>query len=55
MRSGFAVKIKHANKPLAGVSVEITGPQHANDAKKFTVTTGKDGIARMNNLLPGNY
>ncbi len=55
MRRGFAVKIKHADKPLAGVSVEITGPQDTSDAKKFTGATGKDGIARINNLLPGNY
>lgn len=55
MRSDFAVKIRHADKPLPGVTVEITGPQGPSDAKKFTVTTGKDGIARISNLAPGDY
>jgi hypothetical protein len=55
MRSGFAVNIKHVDKPLAGVSVEITASQDTIDAKKFSVTTDKGGIAHINNLLPGDY
>jgi len=55
MRSDFAVKIRHADKPLPGVAVEITGPQGTSSAKKFTVTTGTDGIARISNLAPGDY
>jgi hypothetical protein len=55
MRSDFAVKIRHADRPLAGAALEITGPQGTSDAKKFSVTTGKDGIARISNLAPGDY
>jgi len=55
MRSDFAVKIRHADKPLPGVAVEITGPQGTSGAKKFTVRTGTDGIARISNLAPGDY
>lgn len=55
MRSGFAVKIRHADRPLSGVTIEITGPQGTSDAKKFAVTTEKDGIARITNLAPGDY
>jgi hypothetical protein len=54
MRSDFAVKIRHANKPLPGTTVEITGPQ-GSGAKKFTVKTDTDGIARISNLPPGDY
>ena len=55
MHSDFAVKIRHADKPLPGTTVEITGPQGTSGAKKFTVTTDKDGIARITNLAPGDY
>lgn len=55
MRRDFAVKVSHADKPVAGATVEITGPQDTSDAKKFAVTTDKDGIARISHLLPGNY
>ena len=55
MRSDFAVKIRHADKPLLGAAIEITGPQDTSDAKKFIVMTGKDGIARISNLAPGEY
>lgn len=55
MRSDFAVKIRHADKPLSGTTVEITGPQGTSGARKFTVTTDKDGIARITNLAPGDY
>ena len=55
LRSDFALKIRHADKPLPGVAVEITGPQGTSGAKKFTVTTGTDGIARISNLAPGDY
>ena len=55
MRSGFAVKIRHADKPLPGATVEITGPQGTASAKKFTVTADKNGIAHITNLAPGDY
>ncbi len=55
MRRDFAVEIRHADKPLAGAAIEITGPQGTSDAKKYTVRTGKDGIARVSNLAPGDY
>jgi hypothetical protein len=43
------------NKPLPGATVEITGPQGTSGAKKFNVTTDKDGFARITNLAPGDY
>jgi hypothetical protein len=55
MRSDFAVKIRHADKPLPGTTVEITGPQGASGARKFTVKTDRDGIAHITNLAPGDY
>jgi hypothetical protein len=55
MRRDFAVRIRHADKPLPGATVEIIGPQGTNDAKRFTVTTGNDGVARITNLAPGDY
>lgn len=55
MRSNFAVKIRHADEPLPGATVEITGPQGTSGAKKFTVTADKDGIARVTDLAPGDY
>lgn len=55
MRSNFAIKIRHADKPLPGAAIEITGPQGTSDWRKFLVTTDKDGIARISNLAPGDY
>ena len=55
MRGAFAVKIRHANEPLPGAVVEVTGPQGTSSAKKFTVTTDKDGIAHITKLAPGDY
>jgi len=55
MRSDFAVKIRHADKPLPWATVEITGPQGTSGWRKFTVKTDKDGIARITNLAPGDY
>ena len=55
MRSDFTVKVRHADKPLPGATVEITGPQGTNDAKRFIVTTDKGGVAHITNLAPGDY
>jgi hypothetical protein len=55
LRSDFAAKIRHADKPLRGATVEIAGPQGTSGAKKLTVTTDKDGIARITKLAPGDY
>ena len=55
MRGDFAVKIRHSDKPLPGTTIEITGPQGTIVAKRFTVKTDKDGIARITKLSPGDY
>jgi len=55
MHSDFAVKIRRADKPLPGATVEITGTQGSSGAKEFSVETDKDGIARITNLVPGDY
>jgi hypothetical protein len=57
MLRDFSVKIRHGHKPLSGATVEITEikDQGGESAKKFTVTTNNDGIARIANLPPGDY
>jgi hypothetical protein len=55
IRRDFAVRIHHADKPLAGARIEITGPEGASGEKKFTVMTDRNGIARITNLAPGDY
>lgn len=55
MRGHFKVKIRHADRPLFGASVEITGPQNTGDGKKITVTTDEEGIARIEDIAPGDY
>src|SRR5262249_3956950 len=55
MRSDFAVRIRHADKPLPGATGAITGPQGTSSAKNFTVTTDKDGMDRIAHLSPGDY
>ena len=54
MRRDFVVKIKHADKPLPGATVEIKGLQD-NSRKRFSSTTAKDGSVHITNLAPGDY
>jgi Carboxypeptidase regulatory-like domain len=55
LRHDFVVKVSNADRPVPGVTVEITGPQDTSEAKKFAVTTDNDGIAHVTNLAPGDY
>lgn len=55
MRRDFRVRITHGDKPVPGGVVEITGPQGDRSWKKFSVTTGKDGVVHITNLAPGGY
>lgn len=55
MRDGFVVKVSHADRPLSGATIEITGPQGTIGAKKLILTTDKHGIAHITNLASGDY
>jgi hypothetical protein len=49
MRRDFVVRITFEDKPLAGVSIQITG------AKALSATTSTDGTVRVGGLPPGDY
>jgi carboxypeptidase family protein len=49
MRRDFVVRITYADKPLSGVSVQITG------TKSFSATSSTDGTVNVSGLPPGDY
>jgi hypothetical protein len=49
MSHDFVVRITFADKPLAGVSVQITG------TKPLSATTSADGTVHVGGLPPGDY
>lgn len=49
MRSDFVVRITFADKPLSGVSVQITG------SKSFSFISSADGTVNVGSLPPGDY
>jgi hypothetical protein len=55
MRRSFEVRVRHAGKPLVGVSVKIT--LYGADLGKlvFAGATGVDGKLRVHRLPPGDY
>ena len=50
LRQNFEVLINHADKPLAGVAVRISG-----NGKQFTAFTAADGRAKITDLPAGDY
>ena len=55
LRRNFIVTITHQDKPLPGVSVEITGNSEVAGHQSFSGLTGVDGTAHFANLPPGDY
>lgn len=55
MRGQFVVRVRHAGKPLAGVTVRITSFSEQKLVERFSGTTGTDGIARVTRLSEGDY
>jgi hypothetical protein len=55
MRRDFIVRVAHDGKPLAGVSVQITGGAQEKSAKLFSDVTAGDGLVRVTKLRPGEY
>src|ERR1041385_1705148 len=50
VRPSFMVLVTHSAKPLAGVSVEVSG----ND-RQVSFTTGAEGTVAISSLQPGEY
>jgi len=55
MRRNFLVTVTHQDKPLPGVSVQITGNSVVAGDQSFSEQTGVDGTAHFVNLPPGDY
>ena len=55
MRRNFSVMVTHQDKPLPGVSIQITGNSEGSSRQSFSGLTGSDGTARFANLPPGDY
>ncbi len=54
-RANFTVRVIHADKPLAGVAVQVTAFGDQQATQSFSSITGKDGTARITGLRPGTY
>ena len=52
VRREFVVRVTHADKPLPGVTVEVTA---GDDNKIFTGMTDAAGTVKIKELQPGNY
>ena len=55
LRRNFSVKVTHEDKPLAGVSVRITGNSEVAGHQSFSGLTSADGTTHFVNLPPGDY
>src|SRR5260370_4001423 len=55
LRSNFIVTVTHEDKPLPGVSVQITGNSDVAGHQSFSELTGADGTAHFASLPPGDY
>ena len=55
LRRDFAVTVIHQDKPLPGVSIEITGNSNVGGHQSFSGLTSLDGTAHFRNLPPGDY
>lgn len=55
MRRSFIVAVIHDGRPLAGVSVEVSGGDQERNRKLFTDVTGGAGSVRVTKLPPGEY
>src|SRR5690242_1174373 len=55
LRKSFTIIVTHQDKPLPGVSVEISGNSDLAGHQSFSELTSVDGAARFANLPPGDY
>jgi hypothetical protein len=55
LRKNFTVTVTHQDKPLPGVSVQITGNSDVAGQQSFSALTSVDGTAHFANLPPGDY
>src|SRR5260370_38132779 len=55
LRRNFIVTVTHQDKPLPGVSVQITGNSDVAGHQSFLELTGVDGTAHFASLPPGDY
>jgi len=55
LRKNFTVRVTHRNKPLPGVSVQITGNSDVAGHQSFSELTSVDGTAHFANLPQGDY
>lgn len=55
LRTNFVIKITHDDRPLSGVSVQITNNSESSVNKSFSAKTRTDGTVRVSKLPPGDY
>jgi hypothetical protein len=55
LRRNFTVTVTHQDKPLPGVSVQITGNSDVAGRQSFSELTRADGTAHFASLPPGDY
>jgi len=55
MRRDFVVTVLHEDRPLAGVSVEVTTNSDSDEVQRFSGITDADGRVRVAGLPPGDY
>jgi hypothetical protein len=55
LRRNFIVTVTHQDKPLPGVSVQITGNSDVAGHQSLSELTGADGTAHFASLPPGDY
>jgi len=55
LRKNFIVTVTHQDKPLPGVSVQITGNSEVPGHQSFSELTGVDGTAHFASLPPGDH
>lgn len=55
LRRNFIVTVTHQDKPLPGVSIQITGNSDVAGHRSFSELTRVDGTAHFANLPPGDY
>ena len=55
MRRDFVVTVLHEDRPLAGVSVEVTTNSNSHEVQRFSGITDENGTVRIVGLPPSNY
>ena len=55
MRRDFVVTVLHEDRPLAGVSVEVTTNANSDEGQRFSAVTDANGRVRIVGLPPGDY